>query len=221
MDKNLLNIALTGSRCSGKDGIAKLFRQIGVPVFDADSIIKYILNYRKSMPESVRKAFGREYVFGEYINPIAFDTDDKFESLIELVEFEIFESYSRFRKKYKDKQYTIFHSSLIFEKNWSKKFDRVITVFTPKQERMERYKALTGDNLQTIHAIFGHEINEIQKNQSSDFIIHNYQEAADVLKQVQNIDNRIVDYYIELNKKRELESSPFYSQSLYKNILSY
>ena len=173
------------------------------------------------MPESVRKAFGREYVFGEYINPIAFDTDDKFESLIELVEFEIFESYSRFRKKYKDKQYTIFHSSLIFEKNWSKKFDRVITVFTPKQERIERYKALTGDSLQEIHAIFGREANEIQKNQSSDFIIHNYQEAADVLKQVQNIDNRIVDYYIELNKKRELESSPFYSQSLYKNILSY
>lgn len=221
MDKKLLNIGLTGSRCSGKDGIAKLFRQLGVPVFDADAIVKYILNYHNSMPESVRKAFGREYVFGEYINPIAFDTDDKFESLIDLIEFELFEAYEKFRNKNRDKQYTIFHSSLIFEKNWSKKFDRVITVFAPKQERIQRYKILTGANLQTIHGIFGREINEIQKNQSSDFIIHNYQEAADILKQVENIDDKIVDYYLALNKKKEVESLIFDSQSLRKNILSY
>jgi dephospho-CoA kinase len=220
MDKNLLNIALTGSRCSGKDGIAKLFRQLGVPVFDADAVIKYILNYRQSMPDSVRKAFGREYVFGEYINPIAFDTDDKFESLINIIEFEIFEAYERFRKKHKGKQYTIFHSSIVFEKNWSKKFDRVITVFTPKQERIERYKALTGDSLQTIHVIFSNEINEIQKNQSSDFIIHNYQEADNILKQVENIDGIIVDYYISINKKREVESSLFDTQT-HKNIYTF
>lgn len=100
MDKNLISIGLTGSRCSGKDGIAKLFRQLGVPVFDADAVIKYVLNYRKSMSDSVRKAFGREYTFGEYINPIAFDTDAKFESLINLIEFDLFEAYERFRNKH-------------------------------------------------------------------------------------------------------------------------
>ena len=221
MDKNLLSIGLTGSRCSGKDGIAKLFRQLGVPVFDADAIIKYILNYRQSMPESVRKAFGREYTFGSYINPIAFDTDAKFESLIDLIEFELFEGYEKFRNKYKDKQYTIFHSSIIFEKNWSKKFDRVISVFSPKEDRIYRYKNLTGDNLQTIHAIFSREIDEIKKNQSSDFVIHNYTDAPDALKQVDNIDDSIIDYYLALNKKREIESSIFDSQSLCKNILSY
>jgi len=221
MDKNLLSIGLTGSCCSGKDGIAKLFRQLGVPVFDADAIIKYILNYRQSMPESVRKAFGREYTFGSYINPIAFDTDAKFESLIDLIEFELFEGYEKFRNKYKDKQYTIFHSSIIFEKNWSKKFDRVISVFSPKEDRIYRYKNLTGDNLQTIHAIFSREIDEIKKNQSSDFVIHNYTDAPDVLKQVDNIDDSIIDYYLALNKKREIESSIFDSQSLCKNILSY
>lgn len=221
MDKNLLSIGLTGSRCSGKDGIAKLFRQLGVSVFDADAIVKYILNYHHSMPESVRRAFGREYVFGEYINPIAFDTDDKFESLIDLVEFELFESYEKFRNKNKDKQYTIFHSSLIFEKNWTKKFDRVISVFTPKQERIQRYKILTNSNLQTIHSIFSREMNEIQKNQLSDFVVHNYQDAPDILKQVSNIDDKIVDYYLALNKKREVETTLFDAQSLHKNILTF
>jgi len=225
MNKNLLSIGLTGSRCSGKDGIAKLFRQLGVPVFDADAIIKYILNYRQSMPESVRKAFGREYTFESYINPIAFDTDAKFESLLDLIEFELFEGYEKFRNKHKDKQYTIFHSSIIYEKNWSKKFDRVICVFTPKRDRINRYKSLTDDNLQTIHAIFSREMNEIQKNQSSDFIIHNYEDAPDILKQVSNIDDKIVDYYLEkthsLVRKKEVESSLFDTQSLRKNILTF
>lgn len=221
MKKNLLNIALTGSRYSGKDGIAKLFRQIGVPVFDADAIIKYILNYRQGIPDSVRKAFGREYVFDDYINPIAFDTDAKFENLINLIEFELFEAYEKFRNKHKNKQYTIFHSSLIFEKNWSKKFDRVICVFSPKEDRIYRYKKLTGDNLQTIHDIFGREIDEIKKNQNSDFVIHNYTDAPDIFKQVDNIDDNIVDYYLSLNKKQEDESTFFDSQSLSKNILSY
>ena len=225
MNKNLLSIGLTGSRCSGKDGITKLFRQLGVPVFDADAIIKYILNYRQSMPESVRKAFGREYTFESYINPIAFDTDAKFESLLDLIEFELFEGYEKFRNKHKDKQYTIFHSSIIYEKNWSKKFDRVICVFTPKQDRINRYKSLTDDNLQTIHDIFSREMNEIQKNQSSDFIIHNYEDAPDILKQVSNIDDKIVDYYLEkthsLVRKKEVESSLFDTQSLHKNILTF
>ena len=170
------------------------------------------------MPESVRKAFGEEYTFDSYINPLAFDTDDKFESLINLIEFELFEAYERFRNKHKDKQYTIFHSSLIFEKKWSNKFDRIINVFTPKQERIQRYKILTDANLQTIHAIFAREINEIDKNQSSDFIIHNYEDAPDILKQVSNIDDKIVDYFLSLKRTNK---SLFETNKHLNNILTF
>jgi len=219
MDKNLLNIGLTGSRFSGKNSIATLFRQLGVPVFDADAVMKYILNYRKSMPESVSKAFGREYAFGEYINPIAFDTDEKIEKLIDLIEFELFEAYDRFRNKNSESQYTIFHSSIIFEKNWNKKFDRVITVYSPKNERIERYRNSTGEKLEVIHSLFSKEINELHKNQSSDHIIHNYMDAPDILKQIENIDTKIVDFYITLNKKNNIDD--FSYQSSINNILTF
>ncbi len=221
MDKNLLNIGLTGGRLSGKNGVAKLFRQLGVPVFDADAVMKYLLNYRESMPQSVRKAFGPEYAFGEYINPIAFDTDEKFSTLIDLIEFELFEAYERFRNKHQDKQYTIFHSSIIYEKGWSNKFDRVISVFSPKEIRIERYKRETGDKLETIWTIFSKEMNETLKNQMSDFIIHNYEDAPDILKQIENIDTKIVDYYLALNKKKETESLLFDTTSIHKNIYTF
>lgn len=219
MDKNLLNIGLTGSRYSGKSSVAKLFIQLGVPVFDADAIMKYILNYRKSMPESVRRAFGREYAFDEYINPFAFDTDEKFENLIDLIEFELFEAYDRFRKKHTDSQYTIFHSSIIFEKNWNKKFDRVITVYTPKNERIDRYRNITGDKLEVIHSLFSKEINEIHKNQSSDHIIHNYLNAPDILKQIESIDSKIVDFYLSVNKKNKNDDFSYHGSI--NNILTF
>ena len=40
----MLEIALTGCRYSGKSSVSKLFRKIGVPVFDSDTILKFILN---------------------------------------------------------------------------------------------------------------------------------------------------------------------------------
>ena len=64
-------------------------------------------------------------------------------------------------------------------------------------------------------------MNEIQKNQSSDFIIHNYEDAPDVLKQVENIDDKIVDYYLALNKKKEVENELFNAQQLHKNIYTF
>ena len=43
----MLEIALTGCRYSGKSSVSKLFRKIGVPVFDSDTILKFILNNGK------------------------------------------------------------------------------------------------------------------------------------------------------------------------------
>ena len=42
----MLEIALTGCRYSGKTTIANKFKKIGVPVFDADTVLKFILNFR-------------------------------------------------------------------------------------------------------------------------------------------------------------------------------
>jgi dephospho-CoA kinase len=208
----MLEVGLTGSRKSGKDGVAKLFTQLGVPVFDADAILKYLLNYRPGVVKSVEKAFGKSYIIGDYINPLSFDTDEKFNALLNLVEFELFESFHRFKQKQKNRAYVMFHSSIIFERNYQNKFDSVVNVFTPKSDRMERYIMQTGDTLTFVQNLFSHEISDLSKNQSSNFIIHNYYDAPDILDQVQNIDDKIFEKY--LTQKIDLDD---YS----KNILAF
>lgn len=197
-----MNIALTGSRYSGKNGVAKLFRQIGIPVFDADAVVKYLLNYDQDIADSVLKKFGKEYVFDSYINPLAFDTDEKMSCLIDLVEFELFESYQKFRAKNSGQIYTIFHSSIIFEKDWWQKFDKIICVFSPQDVRIDRYIQDNGDKYEVAWNLFDKEMNDNRKNQISNFVIHNYPQAPDILKQIEQIDTEIVDEYL---KKKQIE----------------
>ena len=42
----MLEIGLTGTRYSGKSTVGKVFNQIHIPVFDADTVLKFILNFR-------------------------------------------------------------------------------------------------------------------------------------------------------------------------------
>lgn len=188
-----LEVALTGNRFSGKTGVSKLFKQIGAPVFDADVVLKFILNYKLDLKESVRRHFGKEYVLGEWINPLAFDTDVKFLSLISLVEFDLFESYNRFKLKNSDAIYVIFKSSLIFEKNWQNKFDTVISVFTPKEERIYRLKTKTFKSSLVLNELLNNEFDDVSKNKLSDWVIHNYTDAPDIFRQVENISAELVD----------------------------
>lgn len=199
---NPFSIALTGPRYSGKTGVSKIFRSMGIPVFDADIVIKYILNYNEEITTQVKNFFGNSYVICDYINPIAFDNDEKFNSLIDLVEFDLFEAYYKFQKKNKKSVYTIFKSSLIFERNYQKKFNHTISVFSPKEERISRYSMRTGTTLEKAHSLFKGEMDEMRKNQLSDFIIHNYQGSEDIKKQIQLIDDKIVDKYFSINANK-------------------
>lgn len=197
----MYNIGLTGNRFSGKNSVAALFRSIGIPVFDADAVLKYMLHYKPELTKSVKKEFGPEYVVMDFINPIAFDTDDKFNKLLDLVEYELFQAYHKFSDKYQDsKQYTIFHSSIIFERSYQKHLNEIITVFAPKEDRMYRFKMETDDKLDVIHSLLSKEIPDLDKNKLSDYIIHNYEGAPDALMQVNNIDTEITDKIINFLK---------------------
>jgi dephospho-CoA kinase len=50
-----------GSRYSGKDRTARVFKQIGVPIFEADVILKFILNYNEELIDLIKIKIGSEF----------------------------------------------------------------------------------------------------------------------------------------------------------------
>ena len=199
--ERMLEIGLTGCRYSGKTSVSKLFKKIGVPVFDADTVLKFILNFRTYVDEPIRSNVGSFVYTAGFLDPTAFITDSIFDRTIDVVEFELFQSWEKFKTKHKDKSYVIFESSILFERNWNKRFDKIISVFAPKEERVYRAKIDSNLGVDYLWSSFDKEITELEKNSNSHFIIHNYESGPDVLNQVNNTDKRIVD--ISISKKNE------------------
>lgn len=190
----MYQIALTGNRKSGKKGVSKLFNQIGVPVYDADAVIKYLL-LRSDVKKVVNGSIGK---VSDSLDINDWKGDDRFSLLLDLIEFEVWEGWKRFQNQHKEKVYLIYKSSFIFERKLLGRFDFTINVFTPKEERIRRMVMTTGRTKNECYLLLENEMSDFQKNELSDYIIHNYQDySVNILDQVNEIDTDIVESYIE------------------------
>ena len=198
----MIKIGLTGSRYSGKDTVAKMFEQIRVPVFNADIILKFILNFDINVNKDILDNYG-EYIFTgpeSMIDPKKIRSKKDFDKLVNFAEFELKRAYERFRLENKQSVYTIFHSSILFERGWDKDMDFTINVFAPKDVRSLRCEKITKQSAYNISELMKGEMNDLVKNKLSDYVIHNYSSATiafgDSCDQVNKIDQKIIDKYL-------------------------
>ena len=81
--------------------------------------------------------------------------------------------------------------------------DLNISVFAPYSDRVERCKFLTKKSVSSIYALTKSEMDELDKNKMSDYVIHNYNTDSpfygDSLTQVNKIDQQIIDNYLKEN----------------------
>jgi dephospho-CoA kinase len=194
-------IGLSGNRYSGKNRVCKIFEQIGVSVFHADVVLKFILNYNYLLQSEIINEIGRQYHNGESFNIEKIKRDGLFEKVLKLAEPELFKTWNKFNDKHRKSIYTIFHSSILFESGWDKLMDLNISVFSPTGDRVQRCKLETGTSVSSIYSLLNGEMDEFEKNGLSDYVIHNYNDETnfwgDTLTQVNKIDYEIVDAYLK------------------------
>lgn len=202
----MLKVGLSGNRYSGKKRVANLFSQIGVPIFDADVIVKFVLNYNYELMAQLKDVIG-ENAFKQGKLDMKYVTNNKlFDKILDTLEIEVFKAYDKFQEKHKGSVYTIFSSSILFERNWQKKMDLSISVFASKNERLKRAKYFSDVNITTLHKLANSEIDELVKNKMADFIVHNYDASANSLDDVCEIDKKIIDSFLETLRKQKNET---------------
>jgi dephospho-CoA kinase len=197
----MIKIGLTGTRFSGKDEICNYFKKIGIPIFDVDTIIKFILTYNWELKSKIRKEVGNEIFEDDYISIKKLNEYRNFNQVLETIEEEIFFAYSNFNKRNKENIYSIFNCSILFEQKWNMEMDYSISVYAPFTERIERAKSTYGRNITKINSLLNKETSELEKNKVADFVIHNYGKS-DVFKQIHDIDQTIIDNYLKLEKEQ-------------------
>lgn len=210
----MLKVGLTGNLCSGYEDVAAQFQKLGVPVFDADVVSKFMIHYDEIISKDIRIRFGQKSFEHGFLNDRVFDTTQKLDLLLDTVNKKLMQSWERFRIKHSREPYVIFKYALLFERGIDSSMNYTICSFRPKDDRVLLLKDLSGIPFVEAYSLIENGPDDYQKNKLSTYVIHNYDDAfVGLEKQAQEIDRKL---------KSKVEPQRFDSDvnSLLKNVFT-
>lgn len=171
-------IGITGGIGSGKTTVAKMFMDLGIPVYNSDMEAKALMNRSKVIRRKLIKLFGDDaYVDNELNRPfianIIFNNIGYLEQMNTIVHPKVGKHFERWLKKQTDVPYVMKESALLFETNAYKKCNYVILISAPLEERIERVVKRDNTTQKKVQAIIDNQAKESKNKSKADFIINN------------------------------------------------
>jgi len=179
-----LIIGLTGGIGSGKSTIAKVFANLGVPIFDADATAKQLMNNSPFIKEKLIAAFGPEVystlndngVEGSlnrtYLSKIVFADPYKLTLLNAIVHPVTIQAAIDWAAT-QTAPYVIKEAALFFESGSSLGTYKIIGVSAPKSIRVHRVMKRDNCTQQDVEKRMMHQIDESLKMKLCDWVIVN------------------------------------------------
>jgi len=191
----MIIVGLTGGIGSGKTTVAKLFMELGVPVYIADEEAKKLMNRSKIIRRKLIQLFGDHvYLNNELNKPFIADIifNDKLflKKMNAIIHPRVAKHFAKWVLKQKT-QYVIKEVAILFENGGYKTCDYVITVTAPKKLKIERLLQRDNTTKANIEAIMKNQWSDEEKAERSHFIIENIN-LENTKKQVLNIHNKII-----------------------------
>lgn len=139
-------VGLTGGISSGKSTVSSYFKQLEIPVIDADEVARKVVEPNSQGAIEIRKAFGSD-VFEEdgslnrqKLGALIFSNaenrqklDDLLQPLIKIMILDEIEEYRQ-----KGETMIVLDLPLLFEKHYEKLCEEIIVVYIPRELQLER-----------------------------------------------------------------------------------
>jgi dephospho-CoA kinase len=196
----MLKIGITGGIGSGKTTVSKVFQILGIPVFDADSAAKIIMNEDEGLKEKMIQTFGAStYTNGllnrKYVADIVFNDTFQLEKLNALVHPVAIEAATIWAKK-QTSPYIIKEAALLFEAGSSLGLDFIIGVAAPTALRINRVMQPENISRADVLARMDNQIDEHIKMMLCDFVVINDEQQL-VIPQVLQLHQRFLNMAAE------------------------
>lgn len=138
----MMIVGLTGGIGSGKTTIARMFQDLGIPVYISDIEAQKVIETDPVVKRRIIKEFGElAYIDGKYnrryIADIVFNDKHKLQKLNNIVHPALALHFQRWKDMQKS-LYIIKEAAILFESGAYKQCDYIITVTAPEQERIRR-----------------------------------------------------------------------------------
>lgn len=174
----LLQIGITGGIGTGKSTVCKLFASLGIPIYDADSQARLLMDTNAQLKQQIVTTFGAEsYENGQlnrrYLAQTVFGNSEKVTQLNALVHPCVAAHYATWVAS-QQTAYIVKEAALLFESSSWKHLDKIIVVTAPLDVRLERIKKRDPQRTETeIQQIMAKQMPEEEKISRADYLINN------------------------------------------------
>jgi dephospho-CoA kinase len=187
----MIHFALTGSIGMGKSTVAKMFERAGVPVFDADAVVRALQGPGGGLVAKIGELFPGCVRCGtldrECLAEIVLADREKLAALERIVHPAVREAREAFIAQHGNAPALIFEIPLLFETGGEKEFDKIVVVSAAPEVQRARVLERPGMTFEKFQSILARQMPDEEKRRRADFVVDTGTDLSTTESQVRDI----------------------------------
>ena len=187
----MIRIALTGSIGMGKSTVARMFKDAGIAVFDADSVVRQLQAPGGGLVDKIGELFPGTVRCGTLdracLAHIVLADPAKLAVLEQIVHPVVREAREAFVAEHLDAPALLFEIPLLFETSGEGEFDKVVVVSAPPDVQRERVLQRAGMTPAKLESILARQMADEEKRAKADFVVDTSSDLSTTERQVREI----------------------------------
>ncbi len=191
----MIKIGITGGIGSGKSTVCRVFKVLGIPVFEADIIAKQLMHSDPEIRRQLIQCFGPsvylndESVNRKYLAGIVFNDPCLLAKLNEMVHPAVQNAFDEWCMT-KHSPYVLHEAAILFESGFYRLMDKTIAVVTNEEERIQRVMKREGVTEELVRQRIQNQWTDEQRIKLADYLISNNDNEL-IIPQIIEIDKKI------------------------------
>jgi dephospho-CoA kinase len=187
----MIRIALTGSIGMGKSTVAAMFEKAGIPVFDADAVVRRLQAPSGALVQPIGERFPHALKNGaldrDALAAAVLGDPESLSALEAIVHPAVHAERARFLLANQSRPALLFDIPLLFETHGEEAFDKIIVVSAPAGVQRKRVLARPAMTEAKIDAILSRQMPDEEKRRRADFVIDTGTDLSTTEAQVREI----------------------------------
>jgi dephospho-CoA kinase len=187
----MIQIALTGSIGMGKSTVAKMFERAGVPLFDADAVVRDLQANDPALVAAIGDRFPGTVTNGvldrQRLALQVLGIPAELQALEAIVHPAVQKARIQFIEQNRDAPALLFDIPLLFETGGEKAFDKIVVVSAPPATQQARVLARPGMTADKLEAILARQMPDKEKRKRADFVVDTGVDLSTTERQVGDI----------------------------------
>jgi dephospho-CoA kinase len=175
----MLKVGLTGGIGCGKSTALKRFRELGIPVIEADLIAREVVEPEQPALQEIAGLFGEQALQADgrldraWLRQAVFSDPQRLQQLEAILHPRIRAEILRRINACTHAAYVVVDVPLLLEKGYTQLFDRILVIDCSPEQQKERVRQRDGSDDTVIDSIMQSQISRAERLRQADDIIKN------------------------------------------------